>query len=565
MHMKLSSYHHLVKEWHPTKNGKLTPNDFTHGSKKKVWWLCPNGHSYEAKSNSRVAGKTGCPYCSGRKVSKDNNLQVNYPEIAREWHPAKNNDLTPKDVTFGSSKKVWWLCDNGHAFSSSVNRRTSMRTSCPYCQGRAVGDDNNLMATHPSIAKEWDELKNKKLHPSNVTYGSKKKVWWLCPKGHSYQMVIKNRTIQNQSCPKCTKQSSEQEVRILSELKWVFKGVKSRYKFDGKEVDVFLPSINIGIEFDGSYWHKDKKDSDTEKDKYLASKGIQIIRVRQYPLEAISKNDIIVSNKQLSKTDIDDILKRINLISENNNQSKIDEYLSKKSFVNEEVFREYKSYFPSPLPEHSLAKLHPLTSSEWDKEKNHPIVPSGFTPGSSYKVWWLCPKGHGYEAVIANRTRGTGCPYCSGRKTNKENSLLMTHPSVASEWDNIKNGNLTSSDVTYGSEKKAYWLCPKGHSYLSSVKTRVKSTNLGCPYCNGKKTSKENSLQVVFPEIAMEWHPTKNGKFTPVGVTRASDKKVWWICQKGHSYEAVVKNRTINKSGCPYCAGKRSFTDDLFY
>jgi hypothetical protein len=64
----LSSYPHLVKEWHPTKNGELTPNDFTHGSKKKVWWLCSKNHNYEATFNSRTSRKTGCPYCSGRKT-----------------------------------------------------------------------------------------------------------------------------------------------------------------------------------------------------------------------------------------------------------------------------------------------------------------------------------------------------------------------------------------------------------------------------------------------------------------------------------------------------------------
>ena len=36
--MKLTPYPHLVKEWHPTKNGDLTPKDVTYGSNKKVWW-----------------------------------------------------------------------------------------------------------------------------------------------------------------------------------------------------------------------------------------------------------------------------------------------------------------------------------------------------------------------------------------------------------------------------------------------------------------------------------------------------------------------------------------------
>jgi hypothetical protein len=87
----LSSYPDLVKEWHPTKNGDLTSNDFTYGSEKKVWWLCPKGHSYETRVYSRTGEvKNGCPYCSGRRASENNNLNKKFPEIAREWHPTKN-------------------------------------------------------------------------------------------------------------------------------------------------------------------------------------------------------------------------------------------------------------------------------------------------------------------------------------------------------------------------------------------------------------------------------------------------------------------------------------------
>jgi len=63
----LSSYPNLVKEWHPTKNGELTPNEVNIGSRKKVWWLCPKGHSYNSVIAGRTGRKRGCPYCSGRK------------------------------------------------------------------------------------------------------------------------------------------------------------------------------------------------------------------------------------------------------------------------------------------------------------------------------------------------------------------------------------------------------------------------------------------------------------------------------------------------------------------
>jgi hypothetical protein len=53
----------LVAEWHPTKNGDLTPADVFAGSGRKVWWLCEEGHEWEAIGSSRTWG-TGCPICA---------------------------------------------------------------------------------------------------------------------------------------------------------------------------------------------------------------------------------------------------------------------------------------------------------------------------------------------------------------------------------------------------------------------------------------------------------------------------------------------------------------------
>ena len=59
----------LAKEWHPTKNVKLSPNDVTPKVRKKVWWICKKGHEWEARIFSRNRGR-GCPYCSGLKKDK---------------------------------------------------------------------------------------------------------------------------------------------------------------------------------------------------------------------------------------------------------------------------------------------------------------------------------------------------------------------------------------------------------------------------------------------------------------------------------------------------------------
>ena len=111
----LSSYPDLVNEWHPNKNGELTPQHFTHGSSKKVWWLCSKVHSFDSVIYARTGKqRNGCPYCAGKKSSEDYNLQKLFPEIAKEWHPTKNGKLTPKECTQGSDKKVWWICPKNH-------------------------------------------------------------------------------------------------------------------------------------------------------------------------------------------------------------------------------------------------------------------------------------------------------------------------------------------------------------------------------------------------------------------------------------------------------------------
>ena len=129
----LSEYPKLLREWHPSKNGDLKPDEFTYGSIVKVWWLCSKGHSYNTRILSRTSSKTGCPYCSGHRVGKDNNLKVLFPKIATEWHPKKNGDLKPEDFPGSSNKKVWWLCPIDHSYDARIYNRTINKSGCPHC------------------------------------------------------------------------------------------------------------------------------------------------------------------------------------------------------------------------------------------------------------------------------------------------------------------------------------------------------------------------------------------------------------------------------------------------
>lgn len=151
--------------------------------------------------------------------------------------------------------------------------------------------------------------------------------------------------------------------------------------------------------------------------------------------------------------------------------------------------------------------------AQWDIERNLPLTPDDVTFGSHKRVWWTCPNGHSWQAMVYTRSEGTGCPYCTGRKvTPKQGGLVKQFPLLTAEWDVEKNASLTPQDVTTGSHKLIWWRCPKGHSYRSAVKTRVQGS--GCPYCAGKNVlPEETSLAAEYPSIAKEWDAAKTCLF----------------------------------------------------
>jgi len=191
----------LTKEWDYNKNHPILPENMFAKSHKRVWWLCKKNHSYEAIILNRTRGDS-CPYCSGHRVCKDNCLASKNPQLALEWHPTKNNNLSPDCVTCGSKMVVWWLCKNGHSWSASVKTRSKGYGCCPFCNNKTVCADNCLSITNPKLATEWDYSKNGMLTPNDVLLYNIKKMWWNCSKGHSYSASIYNRN-RGLGCPYC--------------------------------------------------------------------------------------------------------------------------------------------------------------------------------------------------------------------------------------------------------------------------------------------------------------------------------------------------------------------------
>lgn len=152
---------------------------------------------------------------------------------------------------------------------------------------------------------------------------------------------------------------------------------------------------------------------------------------------------------------------------------------------------------------------------------------------------------------------GFGCPVCNGKQVGERNNLKYLYEEVIDEWDYKKNYPLTPENVTYGSNKVVWWICREcKYEWKSTVKSRSRGN--GCPACAGKVVTNNNSLLALFPEIAREWHRTKNGTLTPDKVTYGSKKNIWWECiDCGFEWSTTPNKRTYRRDGCPNCSSSR--------
>ncbi len=344
----------IAKQWHPTKNEDLSPNEVAPFSHKKVWWKCPKGddHEYQQSISAKSAGK-GCPVCNGRKVVPSTSLMTTHPKIATQWHPTKNGNLTPYDVVKGSNKYAWWKCPKGddHEWRSIINSKTE---SCPICSGSKVVLSNCLATTNPELAKEWHPTKNGKLTPYDFVKFSNKRVWWKCPKGddHEWITAISNRSIGN-GCPIC---SGHVYAKSTS-----------------------LGSVNPSLSMD---WHPTKNGKLTPYDVQPSSN-----RRVWWKCPKGDDHEWITSLSNRSRGKGCPICEGLKVV-----------------------------------PSNCLSMTNPKLAEEWHPNKNGKLTPLMVNMFSSKKVWWRCKKNrsHVWEASVKNRNNGTGCPICTPGGFSKE-------------------------------------------------------------------------------------------------------------------------------------------------
>ena len=386
----------LSKEWHPTKNGAVSPADIKFGIHTLFWWFCPKTcpqgcpHEWQSRPFNRLVN--GCPTCSPqpRKICVHMSIQTTHPDIAKQWHLTKNGDLTPDKVTFGCNKKVWWLCPNTcsegckHEWEVAVNSRGDRERGCPFCSkpAKKICIHDSVLHNYPELAKQWHSTKNGHLTADKVSVGSGKNIWWLCPKTcpagckHEWQATPCNRINNKSGCPNCS--HNQKNTCIHTSIRTTHPHIASQ-------------------------WHP-TKNGDSKPDDFTAGSNLEVWW--------LCPNICSEGCKHEWETRI---VHRANGIG-----------------------CPFCSLPPKYMCIHSsLEYKNPELAKEWHPIKNGDLKPSEFTTGSGQKVWWVCKKNntHEWEATIDHRTNNRQCPYCHYTTESILYDYIKSHfPSVIAEF-----------------------------------------------------------------------------------------------------------------------------------
>jgi hypothetical protein len=348
--LPISRFPSLVREWHPTKNGAITPADVTAGSQCPIVWRCFQDptHEWEAQVDSRAKGH-GCPFCSGRRATAEECLAADAPTVAREWHPTKNGSLTPRDVRRASNKIVWWKCSRGtdHEWTATVVARAVHGVQCPACAGRQLSVSNALSRVAPAIAAQWHPWKNDGATPDTEIATAWQKRWWSCPVGldHVWQEFTYTRVTRERGCPFC----ANARVSVTNSLA------------------VRAPRV-------AEQWHPTRNGDMTPRDVVPGSSKHVWWKCPEGPDHEWRTN---VANRAVTGSGCPFCDgKRVSVTN-------------------------------------ALATRAPGVAAQWHPTKNGKLATAAVHVGSSKSAWWTCEIGHVWRARIAHRTGlGSGCPTC---------------------------------------------------------------------------------------------------------------------------------------------------------
>ena len=492
-------------------NGRnpVPPEQMGFSAGKRVRWKCSVcGLEWEAspnKMNRKRRGRSACPFCSHERPSYFFNAALMYPEMVFYWDPELNGGKSLEDYTPKSKYVARWKCQQGHIWERSIKEQTrsverqrrnpseKMEDMCPYCGNKRVSAHYNLEQYFPDLAKQWCYSKNGALTPRNVTPYNPKKVYWQC--SFNPRHIWQDR-ISN---------------RTLLLRGCPFCAKKFRISYTARTIFYYV-------------------------NQYLHQKGYSCaceVQAGRYKIDIEVRPD--QQDLPPIALEIDGYRHRLPEAVERDRQK--DAFLRKKGY--------------------RVIRVKEIDGLGEEIRINGDII--AYPVSNQYRyldrvtetvLMFLA----GIQTEV-NHTRDHFKIEEFYHHTCREHSLAVQYPKLAEEWS--ERNSDTPDMVSPGENVKRWWKCPIcNREYEASVANRTKNGS-NCPYCNHSRVTPENCLAAVFPEIAAQWDKIKNASLSPTDVLPGTDRRVWWKCEKGHSWQASVSARTgPHKTKCPFCYGK---------
>lgn len=258
---------------------------------------CKKYYKYCKKCKHKNTLKNSICINCGYKFNKNSNsLAEEHPEILSKWDYNKNS-ISPYNITSGSHKRIWWICESGHSWQIAIDDKVRYKINCPYCDNKKVlMGFNDFASHHQELCIEWDYDKNYFLPSEIVSNHYKTKIYWICNKcGYNWIATAHSRVCGKRGCPKCNQSKGEKEIsRILNKYninnkpQYIFEECKN---INSLKFDFYLPNHNICIEFQG-IWHyiphwsdkgveslKNSKKRDKIKKRFCQKKNIKLIEI----------------------------------------------------------------------------------------------------------------------------------------------------------------------------------------------------------------------------------------------------------------------------------------------
>lgn len=367
-----------------------------------------------------------------------------------EWDYTQNAPLSPENITYGSHERVHWVCRKcGHPWKANIHNRVRTENSrgCPVCgkkkQQQAAEErhlDNGTFRDWCNengcefLLDEWDNESNFPDSPDTVAWGNSScYFWWICPFcGGKYRSRVdhRRRGCGHRMCKPASLHNSDAEIGVLYYAQIAFGNdavIPNYHDNDAgvSEIDVFIPSLKVGIEYDGEGYHDVTRD--IRKDQACTNAGITLYRIREPKCPIFESTSICVRRSRTAfNADYDEALiwvfKNLGVDVDVNSQRDQGHIIALRG---------------RQIKKNSLAAKFPEIAKEWDYEANYPLTPEMVSYGADRLVSWICSRcGNHYKSVVYSRTgkKRHGCSECGRRMAAKAKSIAVKQYSLNGEY-----------------------------------------------------------------------------------------------------------------------------------